>query len=71
MERVNKTVARKLFNEGKPFWITACNMRPECGILMNAGAYKNDYTDFDKLINSFTYYCCSNETGRYPAYYIE
>lgn len=71
MERVNKTIARKLFNEGKQFWMTACNMRPECGILVNAPVYKEEQTDFDKLVNAFTYYNCGNETGRYPAYYVE
>lgn len=71
MERINKRVARKLFNEGKTFWITACNMRPECGLLMNAGTYENELVDFDTFVNSFTYYICCNETGRYPAFYIE
>lgn len=71
MERINKRVARKLFNEGKTLWITACNMRPECGLLMNAGTYENELTDFDTFVNSFTYYNCNNETGRYPAFYIE
>lgn len=71
MERINKRVARKLFNEGKTVWITACNMRPECGLLMNAGTYENELSDFDTFVNSFTYYNCNNETGRYPAFYIE
>ena len=71
MERINKRVARKLFNEGKTLWITACNMRPECGLLMNAGTYENEFVDFDKFVNSFAYYNCNNETGRYPAFYIE
>lgn len=71
MERINKRVARKLFNEGKTLWITACNMRPECGLLMNAGTYENELSDFDTFVNSFTYYNCNNETGRYPAFYIE
>lgn len=71
MERINKRVARKLFNEGKTFWITACNMRPERGLLMNAGTYENELVDFDTFVNSFAYYCCNNETGRYPAFYIE
>lgn len=71
MERINKRVARKLFNEGKTVWITACNTRPECGLLMNAGTYENELVDFDTFVNSFTYYNCNNETGRYPAFYIE
>lgn len=68
MERINKRIARKLFNEGKTFWITACNMRPERGLLMNAGTYENELVDFDTFVNSFTYYCCCNETSRYPAF---
>ena len=71
MERINKRVARKLFNEGKTLWITACNMRPEQGLLMNAGTYENELSNFDTFVNSFTYYNCNNETGRYPAFYIE
>lgn len=71
MERINKRIARKLFNEGKTLWITACNMRPEQGLLMNAGTYENELSDFDTFVNSFTYYNCNNETGRYPAFYIE
>ena len=55
MERINKRVARKLFNEGKTLWITARNMRPECGLLMNAGTYENELVDFDTFVNSFTY----------------
>lgn len=71
MKRINKWAARKLFKEGKTFWITACNMRPEYGVLMEAGTYDNETIDFDTFINSFTYYCCCTETGRYPAFYIE
>lgn len=50
-----------MWNESKEFWITACNMHPECGLLIAS--------DFDKMVNAFTFYNCSNETGRYPAYY--
>lgn len=70
MKRISKTAARKLYSEGKMFWMTAANMRPECGLLIN---YKKDDEpkDFDKLYNAFVYYNCNNECGRYPAYYIE
>lgn len=70
--RINKSVARRLFAEGKSFWITACNMRPECGLLINAGTYnRGDWKDFETFLNSFIYYNCNNECGRYPAYYTE
>lgn len=69
--RINKATARKLFNEGKEIWLTACNMRPECGILLNTRNYTDLGNDFDKIVNAFQYYNCNNECGRYPAYYIE
>ena len=72
MKRINKTTARKLYNERKDFWITACNMRPECGILIGSASFERiTETPFDTMVNSFTYYNCDNERGRYPAYYIE
>ena len=72
MKRINKTTARKLYNEHKDFWITACNMRPECGILIDSASFERmTETPFDTMVNSSTYYNCDNERGRYPAYYIE
>lgn len=70
--RIRKPAARKLFNEGKAFWIVARNMRPECGLLINDDFYENvDCNDFEKLINSFTYYNCDHERGYYPAFYTD
>lgn len=69
--RINKATARKLFSEGKEIWLTACNMRPEYGILLNSGYYNDLGRDFDKIVNAFQYYNCNNECGRYPAYYVE
>ena len=70
MKRVNKAIARKLFNEGKEVWITPCLMCPEYGILLNAPIYLYLGKDFDNVVNMFEYYCCNKETGRYSAFYI-
>ena len=70
MKKINKTVARKMWNEGKGFWITACNLRPECGLLIDPLRIASEFDgDFDKMVNAFTFYNCTNETGKYPAYY--
>lgn len=70
MNKINKREARKAWNNGEQFWITACNMRPEYGLLIDPMRIAADFDgDFDKMVNAFTYYNCSNETGRYPAYY--
>lgn len=70
MTKINKATARKLFNEGKEIWMTACNMRPECGVLLNAPIY-TDLTDFDKAVNAFQYYNCDYERGYRVAFYLE
>ena len=72
MKKITKVTARKLYNEGKEFWITACNMRPETGILIGSASFERMADiPFDTMVNSFTYYNCDNERGRYPAYYVE
>ena len=72
MKKINKAIARKLYNEGKEFWITACNMRPEYGILIGSLSFEQMAgVSFDAMVNSFSYYNCDSERGRYPAYYVE
>lgn len=70
-EKINKSRARKEFDTGHPIWIAACHLRPETGIRLNSDCYKNLGQDFDKIINAFQYYNCNNDTGYYPAYYLE
>lgn len=72
MKKINKSTARKLYDEGKEFWITACNMRPEYGILIGSLSFEQMAgVSFDAMVNSFSYYNCDSERGRYPAYYVE
>ena len=72
MKKITKVTARKLYNESKEFWITSCNMRPEAGILIGSTSFERlADIPFDTMVNSFTYYNCDNERGRYPAYYVE
>ena len=75
VKRINKRVARKLFDEGKEFWIVPRFQDPlHCGNLINfkgAANYYDGYTSFDALVNAFEYYNCDNERGTYSAFYIE
>ena len=72
MKKITKVTARKLYNEGKEFWITACDMRPEAGILIGSTSFERMADiPFNTMVNSFTYYHCDNERGRYPAYDVE
>lgn len=72
MTKINKAVARKLYAARKPFWIVACNLRPQCGILIGSTSfeYMADIP-FDNMVNSFEYYNCNNDTGRYAAFYTD
>lgn len=69
-KRVNKQVARRLFNENKEFWITAVCMLPQHGIMVSKAVF-TEWDDFDKMVNAFEYYNCDNERGRYAAFYVE
>lgn len=70
--RIDKRQARKLFNEHKSFWMSASNMRKECGILFGrTSAWFNQFTSFDALCNNFMYYNCDNERGRYIKFYTD
>lgn len=70
MKQINKTAARKLYKEGKPFIIVPCNMSPDSmfAIHMKSGWM---WRNFDNFYNEFCYYNCNNETGRYPRFYLE
>lgn len=76
MKKINKSTARKLWNEKKPFLIVACNMRPEYGILIGATGHTYEecetifHETFETMYNSFCYYNCNSVTGRYPAFYL-
>lgn len=68
--KIDKRIARKLFNEGKTFWITARNMRPECGLRFRP-EWMKQFRNFDALVANFEYYNCDYERGSRAAYYTE
>lgn len=74
MKRINKTTARKLWENGGNFIIVPCKCSPRgLGALYticDLGKQEREIS-FETFINSFTFYNCNSETGRYPAYYIE
>lgn len=70
--RVNKTVARKLYNLGFDVGLCPCKANPESpwGLIITFNNNRYDYA-FDKVVNNFAWYNCNNELGTYPAYYVE
>lgn len=69
MKKINKTVARKAFNDGKAVVLVPCNMQPKFGLMVSKNDY-HGYDDFDKLNRAFTWFQCNNECGKYPHYYL-
>ena len=73
--RIDKRVARRLYDAGEDVLFIPCNMRPDnmwgLGIVENKNNIGNDGTDFDKLVMYYEWYNCTNETGRYVAFYKE
>ena len=70
--KIRKTMARKLFNEGKSIYLLPCKMRVNNMWQSPYEMVKNEeYPDFDKMVNNYEYYNCQyNETGKYTAFYI-
>lgn len=66
--RVTKRTARRLHNEGREIVVVACNMWPFS--MWRYEAYVEASEDFDKFVDSYAYWNCNGETGRYPAYYV-
>ena len=82
--RIDKRRARKLYDQGRPVLLCRVNMRPFGPWRMEYMAQKGTYapivndwetvvprSKFDDVVNSFTYYNCNAETGRFPAYYVK
>lgn len=77
--QINKTAARKLYNDGKTIILIASNMRagapwhPECRCKKTVEGNSVIYGEqsFESICNSFRYYNCTPETGRYIVFFTE
>ena len=72
MKQINKTQARKLYEQDKPFIIVPSNTSPYSVFAINVQKGIWGHENFDNFYNEFCYYNCSNnEVGRYPRFYVE
>ena len=71
MKRVNKSVARKLFNLGKDIFMIPCKANPHSPWTGFAVINNSEGDVFDKIVNAYEYYNCNSEMGYYPHYYVE
>ena len=77
MIKINKVQARKRFlnGEGENIVMYACKMRvPNVwtnGCAMNPYDEPLTVETFNNIVNSFEYYNCNNEVGKYASFYIK
>lgn len=69
-EKINKSSARKLYDNNIPVLIIPCKCSPLASWLTGCEMIKNERS-FDAFVNEFTYYNCCYELGYYPAFYRE
>lgn len=72
VERVDKRVARRLYNLGSKIYLLPCNCR--LGSYWFGSGCPIDilgHRSFEAQVNEFEYYNCDNERGRYASYYIK
>lgn len=73
VKQINKTIARKLYESGKTIYLQTSNFYP-FGVWQNLmNVCKSDQVDsnFDYLCDSFRWYNCDNERGKYIHFYCD
>lgn len=74
MIKINKTIARKIFNLGLgPVTFLPCNvpLSTPWGLAYTCGRDNvENGVDFDNVVNCFELYNCVHGLGRYAAYYV-
>lgn len=69
IEQVQKRTAEKLFNSGETIYIQSSNFHP-FGVWSQCIEINNKNGDsFESAVNSFEYYNCNNEAGKYAVFY--
>lgn len=70
-KRINKTQARRAYNNGLRVVVCPVNLRPGYPWYPEIIVSGKSGTTFDEMLNAFIYYNIrDNETGKYPAFYI-
>ena len=76
--RISKQAAQKRWNNNEPFYIESCKMVPgnSWGTTIEWDTWRiKEYIgsgySFQSAINSFSYYNCDNERGKYPSFYLK
>ena len=73
-KRVNKSVARKMYNMMFPIYLVPCKANIDCvwisPVKISFETSNESQNRFDRDVNSFEYYNCCAELGYYAHYYV-
>lgn len=69
--RVQRRTAKRLFEEGNEVFITPHKMRFSAQWNPPHSIMAGSESKFDDIVNSFIYYQCNTETGKYPSFYVK
>lgn len=70
-KRVNKTTARRAYNNGLRVILCPCNLRPGFPFHPEISVFGKSGATWESALNAFKFYNLRNsETGRYTAFYI-
>ena len=67
--QIDMRKARKLFADGKPFFIAMENMRPDFAIEIAGEDFAEE--NFDKIINAYLYYNRGRDWGYRCRFYVK
>jgi len=73
-KRINKSQARKLFENEKQFFIVPRKVSPLNSWGLGMEVIINNWSvgeSFQNFVNSYEYYNCNNELGTYSAFYVK
>ena len=69
IEQVQKRTAKKMFQAGETVYVQSSNFHP-LGVWSQCIEINNKNGDsFESVVNSFEYYNCNNEAGKYAVFY--
>jgi len=77
--QVTKGKAKKAYENNETIWMHPCNMRVDNPWQKPYDISKAHITDpfalrlseFERVVDSYTYYNCDNERGKYPIFFVE
>src|SRR5664279_904710 len=72
--RIPKSEAKQMYDSSKPIYLIPHKMRMGFALCSGMMVYPKDRKEiagesFENMLDGFTYYNCSRETGSYPAFY--